>query len=210
MDASQRRQLLYTALARARPGSGSDLHAIREEGASYAAEASAIPDLGPVRFVIVGGLATGRYMPARQTLDTDILVSPSDLAAVEDALQRKGCRKLGPLSVGGSAWRLPGGRILDVRALPADWVEEAIDRAEPDTAGHPFVALPYLVLMKLESGRLQDLADIARMLGFASGERIEATRRLVRQYRPRDVADLESMIRLGKREHEGANPRPSP
>ena len=61
---------------------------------------------------------------------------------------------------------------------------------------------PYLVLMKLAAGRLQDLADIGRMLGAADDSTLEAARRIVRRYRAGDAEDLESMIRLGKLEYE--------
>ena len=201
VKASDRRALLNMASSRARPGSGSSLHVLRESPGDYGGEA-AIPDLGPTRFAIVGGLATARYMPERMTLDTDILVAATDLAAAEETLQAGGSVKLGTLSVGGSTWRMPGGRTLDVIALDRDWVREALDGATGEDSGYPVIPLAHLVLMKLESGRLQDLADISRMLGFAADARITETRRLVSKYRPQDVEDLESMIRLGKLEHE--------
>lgn len=189
------------ARSRAKPGSGSALRLLRESPSGYVGDPE-IPDLGDVRFVIVGGLATARYMPQRMTLDTDILVAPEDLEAAKGALQRSGCERLGALTVGGSTWRMPGGRTLDVLALRRPWVREALEAAVHDDAGRPYVALPYLVLMKIESGRLQDLADISRMLGFARESQRNETRRMVSRYRPEDAEDLESMIRLGRLEHE--------
>ena len=202
MKASDRKKLLDMAAAREKSGSGSDLQTLREAPSRYEHPPSFLKGLEPVSYVIVGGLATARYMPERMTLDIDILIEASDLPAVERALASKGARKRGALSVGGSTWQLQDGKLLDVLALNADWVDEAIRGAERDETGLPVVALPYLVLMKLESGRLQDLADISRMMGCASAAHIDATRRIVSRYRPRDVEDLESMIRLGKLEHE--------
>ena len=68
-----------------------------------------------------------------------------------------------------------GGAVgLDLLALDHAWVGEALDAAVQDAEGRPFASLPFLVLMKLESGRLQDLADISRMLGCASEDRVDA------------------------------------
>lgn len=56
--------------------------------------------------------------------------------------------------------------------------------------------------MKLTAGRLQDLADIGRMLGAAAEPALEAVRRVVRRYRPADGDDLESIIRLGRLDYK--------
>ena len=40
------------------------------------------------------------------------------------------------------------------------------------------------------------------MLGCADESQIERVRAVLTQYRPQDVDDFESMIRLGKLEHE--------
>ena len=55
--------------------------------------------------------------------------------------------------------------------------------------------------MKLTSGRVQDLADITRMLGGADNEALDCVKQAVRQWRPEDLDDLDSMIRLGKLEY---------
>ncbi len=176
------------------------LQVLKETSIDYGG-AGLIPNLGGIRFVVVGGLAAARYMPPRMTLDTDILIASGDLAAAEQALASAGCVRLGPLSVGGSSWRMPGGRTLDVLALDEAWVGEALEAVTHDDAGTPFIALPYLTVMKLAAGRLQDLADISRMLGFAGEVQLHETLRVVSRCRPQDLDDLESMIRLGKREH---------
>jgi hypothetical protein len=52
--------------------------------------------------------------------------------------------------------------------------------------------------MKYQSGRAQDLADIERMLGQAPDSALKATRALFKKFAPSDLADLESLIELGK------------
>lgn len=197
------RQIIEMAKRRAKPGSGSDLSMIREERSRYEA-GEVVPDLGAVDYVIVGGLATARYMPARMTLDTDVLIRLEDLEEAEAALRSAGCSRTGSLTVGGSTWRMPGGRTLDVIALEEDWVEQALAGAVKGPDGLPYIDLRYLVLMKLHSGRVQDLADISRMLGAAGDQALAETRELIGALKPADVEDLESLIMLGKREMKGS------
>jgi len=184
----------------AKPGSGTHPQVLRERTRHYGA-----PDLGKhlagIPFVVVGGLATRLYMPERMTLDTDVLVSAAHLAEAEQTLAKTGCRRLGPLTVGGSTWLLPDGSSLDVLAPAEPWVDEAVANPVQGLDGLPYITLPSLVLMKLAAGRVQDLADITRMLGGAGEADLQSTRLLVRRWRRRDSEDLESMIRLGKLEY---------
>jgi hypothetical protein len=200
MKSGDRTRLLEMAQRRVAPGSGSVHAVVREERAAfwYGEE---LPCLDGIRYVIVGGLATALYMPQRMTLDTDLLILGEDLERVENLLEAAGCQRVGSLTMGGSSWRLPQGRILDVIALESAWVNDALNSAVLDADGHPFVRLPFLVLMKLESGRLQDLADISRMLGYADEVAVNEVKTLIAQYRPQDMDDLESMHHLGKLEH---------
>ena len=57
--------------------------------------------------------------------------------------------------------------------------------------------------MKMESSRLQDLADISRMLGYASTQAIETARKVLKAYRPQDEEDFISLLELGRLEHYG-------
>ncbi|NQU39924.1 MAG: hypothetical protein HQ523_08240 [Lentisphaerae bacterium] len=189
------------ARRRAAPGSGRLDALVREAHASYGC-GEELPNLEGIKYAIVGGLATALYMPQRMTLDTDLLILGEDLKRVEARLEAAGCERAGPLTIGRSSWRLPKGRILDVIALDGTWVSDALNTAVRDADSHPFVSLPFLVLMKLESGRLQDLADISRMLGCADEASVAAVRTTIAKYRPQDTDDLESMHRLGKLEHE--------
>ncbi|MBU1695090.1 MAG: hypothetical protein KKC51_14165 [Verrucomicrobia bacterium] len=202
MTPEQRKQYLSIASRRAKPGSGSSERTLRERTEAYGS-----PDLhflmGRVEFVVAGGLATRLYMPERMTLDTDILIRPGDVSRAEAALRDAGCEKQGPLTIGGSTWRMPDGRSLDLVALDEPWTDEALRAPVPGRDGLPYIDLPYLVLMKLAASRAQDLADISRMLGGAGKSAVETIRRIVSLYRPQDVEDLDSLIRLGKLEYEG-------
>lgn len=153
-------------------------------------------------FVVVGGVATRLYMPERATLDVDVLVDKADAQALHSELRRGGCRYEGPLSAGGSHWTLPDGGGLDVIESDAVWVPEALKAPRTATDGLPVIDLPYLVLMKLESGRTQDLADISRMLVGAGGGELERVRQTVAAHLTEAVEDLESLIELGRLESE--------
>ncbi len=201
MKPEDRKRLLEIAKRRASAGTGSTLPAVREEHAGYECELS-LPELGDLAYMIVGGLATALYMPQRMTLDTDILILGEDLERAEALLTSTGCKRVGPLTIGGSSWRLAGGRNLDLIALNEPWVSEALATAVRHEDGRPYASLPFLVLMKLESGRLQDLADISRMLGCADTHRVDEVRAVVSRYRPQDLDDVESMLHLGRLEHE--------
>lgn len=202
LSRKERREYLEMAERRVRPGSGSHPRVLRERTRRYGS-----PDLNrwikDVPFVVIGGLATRLYMPERMTLDADILLSPARLTDAEQALERAGCERLGTLTVGGSTWRFPDGTTLDILAPPDPWVEDAINSAVRGKDGLPYVALPFLVLLKLASGRVQDLADITRMMGGADEASLRQTREHVKRWRPQDAEDLESMIRLGQLEYEG-------
>jgi len=56
--------------------------------------------------------------------------------------------------------------------------------------------------MKLESGRALDVADVVRMLGFADESALADVRSVISDNARELADDLESMIELGKLEHE--------
>jgi len=186
---------------KARPGSGSHPLFLRERSSCYG-----VPELNKylegVKYAVVGGLATRLYMPERATLDSDVLVLSADFPEVELVLSASGCRRVGRLTVGGSTWSLPDGSALDVLAFDDIWVDEALECAVFDPNGLPYITLPYLVLMKLAAGRVQNLADITRMLGCANEADLQQTRDVVKKHSAPDCEDLESMIRLGKLEYD--------
>ena len=201
LSAENRRKCISIARRLVQPGRGSSRQLLRERGTEYGT-IDVRRYLGSVPFTVVGGLATRLYMPERMTLDADVLVLPDKLVEAEHALEGSECKKLGQLSIGGSTWRLPEGQNLDLIALNEPWVADAISHAVAGPGGLPYAVLPYLVLMKLTSGRMQDLADISRMLGGADEKMLERTRQLIGRYRSGDLEDLGSLISLGKLEYK--------
>ena len=104
------------------------------------------------------------------------------------------------LSIGGTTWQSPSGTLLDVVESREPWVLEALARLQTDPQGLPVLSLPYLALMKVQASRTQDLADVSRMLGLASADERQATRRVFRRWYPGALDDLESLIALGELE----------
>ncbi|TAK32143.1 MAG: hypothetical protein EPO21_16090 [Chloroflexota bacterium] len=204
--ANRRTAFMEVMRRRIRPGRGSSLALLRSR------ESYPMPDLKSllpgVRFVVVGGTATSLYMPLRTTKDVDILVATADAPTAERALVQAGATLLGPLSIhnplriAGNAWRLPDGSELDVLRSGRPWAKEALAHSHPDAAGLPIVTLPYLVLMKLASGRGLDLGDISRMLGGADENALDAVRQVVSKYLPDALDDVKSLAELGRLEFE--------
>ncbi len=167
----------------------------------------AVPDLRSllprIPFVVVGGVATRLYMPERMTLDINILILAEDAAVVYQALEAAAASRQGALTIGGATWQLQGGTVLDVIESSAPWAREAIYSPVEDATGLPIIRLPYLVLMKLAAGRVQDLADMTRMLGASDDALLQQVRSVVQLYAPDASEDIESMIILGEMEFEG-------
>ena len=59
--------------------------------------------------------------------------------------------------------------------------------------------------MKYRAGRLQDTADVGRMLGQATEHQLAAVRALFETWAPGDLGDFESLIRLGQLEMQQEN-----
>jgi hypothetical protein len=169
------------------------------------------PDLTGVlqdlRWAIAGAVAARMYMPERGTRDVDIVVLADDISAAEARLAHAGYARLGALSIGGSTWRAPSGQELDLITVHGPRWSTALELAgsNVDPNGSPVLTLPFLALMKLESGRLQDLADVSRMLGFADDHALAAVRSVISQHAPGMSGDLESIIELGKLEHQSGD-----
>ena len=170
-----------------------------------------IPDLGSalrgLRWALTGAAAARLYMPERATVDVDIVVKGSDAGAARDALRAAGYDYRSELSIGGSSWSSPGGVPIDVLELSYPWTDAALEAAARnlDPRGLPVLPLAYLVLMKLDAGRVQDIADITRMLGQADDASLEAVRRALGDYAPEDTDDVESLIALGRMELDDAD-----
>ena len=158
--------------------------------------------LSPIRWAVVGAVATRLYMPERMTQDLDIVIRTVDSSQVRQKLTEAGFIYQGELSIGGSSWRTPNGELIYILEGADVWWTEAITDAQAnrDGQGLPIIPLPYLVLIKLRVGRVQDIADVTRMLGQAGEATLEAGRMLFAQYAPEDMQDLESLIELGQLE----------
>jgi hypothetical protein len=195
----RRRALIEITRRRILPGSGSSPEFLQRRTAM-----TRWPDLRPVLqglpWAIAGGAATRAYMPERVTRDLDILVRAEDGDTVRQRMEAAGYVFSSRLGVPGFLMHSPEGTELDVVLGDTPWLDEALAHPEVDAAGYPVLALPYLTLMKLQAGRLQDSADIARMLALASAGDLEQVRRVVSRYAPEDRDDLESLIELGKLE----------
>jgi len=194
---AQRRHILIDICRRRiRPGTGSSLEFLRRRTAM-----NPWPDLRPVLqgipWVVVGAVATRAYMPERATKDLDILVRREDGDHVWERLEAAGYTLVTRLAVPGFLAHSPEGVEVDVVLGDYPWLDEALAHPRQDPAGFPVLDLPYLVLMKLESSRALDVADLSRMLGLASNEELARVRMIVARYAPTEVEDLESLIYLG-------------
>ena len=159
------------------------------------------PVLAPVQFAVVGGVATRLYMPERFTKDLDVVVAVSDAKVAYEKLKRAGFHRQAELGlVKGSTWISPDQQEIDVLEGNEAWWADALDEAQRnlDVQGLPILPLHYLVLMKYQAGRAQDLADIERMLGQASKSQLDETRAIFVRVLPDDLNDLESLIELGR------------
>ena len=158
--------------------------------------------LSPIRWAVIGAVATRLYMPERMTQDLDIVIRTVDGSQVRQKLAEAGFAYQGELSIGGSSWTTPNGELIDILEGNDTWWTEAIAGAQAnrDDQGLPIVPLPYLVLIKFQAGRVQDIADVTRMLGQTGGATLEAVRMLFAQHAPEDMQDLESLIELGQLE----------
>ncbi len=160
------------------------------------------PTLFPIHWAVVGAAATRLYMPERMTRDLDVAIEAKDAPKARQKLESAGFIFEGELSIGGSTWRSYEGQTIDVIEGHEIWWTEALNEAQGnrDAQGLPILPLRYLVLMKFQSGRVQDIADITRMLGQADETALAKVRALFKEYAPADLDDLESLITLGKLE----------
>jgi len=197
--ADRRRLFLDMARRRARPGTGSAKVFLGGRTA-VARWPDLTPTLAGIAWAVVGAVAARAYMPERTTQDLDVLIAAADREEVRMRLERAGFLTVQQLAIGGMTWRAPTGALVDVIESQAEWVAEALCSLQRDPQGLPILDLPYLVLMKIQAGRAQDLADVARMLGAAQDARRDETRKVIRRWLPEALEDLESLIALGRLE----------
>lgn len=195
----RRKFIIAMALRRAKPGSGSTVAFLRKRTWS---EPTVELHRLDAPYVIVGAVATWLYMPQRATPDLDILIASDHAPLLHAELTAADLTYRKPLNFGGTSWRAPDGSALNVLESTAGWVADAIAQPNRSPTGLPVIKLPYLVTMKLEASRSQDVADLTRMLGQADEATREQVRAVVRTYRPEDAEDVESLMILGDLEFE--------
>jgi hypothetical protein len=163
-----------------------------------------------IPYVVVGGVATRSYMPERFTKDVDVLVAGNSYEVSVSRMRGVGWHAERELRLGDSSLGLRGTLLkrgdleLDLITSDAPWATEACALPVLDT-GIRVIALPYLILMKLDSARPQDTADISRMLALAGEKTVAQARDVVCRY-ARDsesVEDFESLLEIGRWELEG-------
>ena len=143
-------------------------------------------------------------MPERMTRNFDILVHRQDGDAALTRLREAGYQVASELSIPGHTLNAPDGTEIDLLLIPFAWIDEALQPDHRDPAGYPVLDLPYLVLMKMETSRAQDVADLSKMLGLAEEEVLLQVRDTVARYMPDATEDLESLIYLGGLEMNGS------
>ena len=196
-----RKILIKIAQRKQGAGTGSHIGFLRERTTQIV-----WPDLtsilSPIRWAVVGAVATRLYMPERMTQDLDIVIQSVDGSQARQKLAAAGFVYRGELSIGGSSWAAPNGELIDILEGDDVWWTEAIGDAQlnRDAQGLPVVPLPYLVLIKFQAGRVQDIADVTRMLGQAGEATLDAVRVLFAQHALEDMQDLENLIELGRLE----------
>jgi len=198
----RRRILIDIARRRIRPGTGSAPEFLRRRTAM-----NPWPDLRPILtgipWAVVGAVATRAYMPERATKDLDILTRQQDEIEVQGRLVAAGFKVISRLGVPGFLVTAPDGTEVDVILGSYPWLTEALQHVQYDLTGYPVLDLPYLVIMKMLSSRGRDVGDVTTMLGLASDSELDRVRRVVARYAPDDLADLESLIYLGRVEMQG-------
>ncbi|MFL5802507.1 MAG: nucleotidyl transferase AbiEii/AbiGii toxin family protein, partial [Roseiflexaceae bacterium] len=162
-----------------------------------------IPDLkailGAIPWVLVGGIAIRAYMPERATLDVDIMVHAQDEWPARQAFTAAGYTLTGDLLIGGFTAQDHHDQDappIDVLAGQAPWLRQVLAYPGYDAAGYPVMPRPYLMLLKMEAGRGQDLIDVQRMLRDTPSSERTSTRALIERYAPEMVEDYDALIQL--------------
>lgn len=168
---------------------------------------------GDVPVFLVGAFAAAAYAPERYTKDVDYFVAAeryedaqARLRAGEWSKTRTLAFPNAALGLHGSAWTpRGGGQEIDLITSGQPWAREAFAvPASRDANGRRVIPLAYLVLMKLDSSRAIDQADLSRMLGRLSAEQVEDVIRTVeRHYHdPSAPDDVRQYHEIGKWEYE--------
>ncbi|MEW6102537.1 MAG: hypothetical protein AB1630_01765 [bacterium] len=182
-----------------RKGTGSNINMLKKRTARR--KWCDLSDVLSIPWAVVGAVGSRLYMPERATQDLDIAILARDREIVREQLKSNGFKYQGELTISGSSWLSYKGESIDVIELDESY-EDAVSLAQNnrDLQGLPIMPLEYLILLKYKSGRVQDIADISRMLGQAGDEKINDVRELFKALLPQEIKDLESLLELGKLE----------
>ncbi len=206
--AHRRRFFLDRAFRRPTRGSGSNLARLMDRPRENDAK---MPLLDGIPYMLVGGYATASYAPERYTQDVDMVVLPADIARIEDRLRNDGWQRSSELTFPDSTLGLFGASFsktcemdLDVISSNDRWLEAAF-AATPviNRFGKRVIPLPYLVLMKTDSARAIDQADLSRMLGRVDQDKVEEiVSEIERLYGPSLSEDLRQYAEIGRWEYQ--------
>lgn len=163
---------------------------------------------GDVPAVVDGGVAARAYAPERHTKDVDFLVAHSEYRRASESLIARGWQKLEDLTFPNSSLGLYGAAYekgdlsIDVVASDQPWAEEALGVEAFDQTGLRVIALPYLVLMKIDSARGIDQGDLTRMLGRVDDDELKRIVTIVDRHShdPQAADDVRQYAVLGKLE----------
>lgn len=188
---------LRMALRRAARGTGSSCSFFERRTAMQP-----IPDLqhmlAPIRWVLIDGLALRAYIPERMTLDIDILIHERNAEVARAAMLKAGYHVTAQLSIGGFSVQGgdPTAPPIDILTRADAWLDTALAQPVADPAGYPVLGRPYLILLKLQAGRTQDLADVQRLLAHVPQPQRKAIRQIVLCYASDLVEDYDSLCTL--------------
>ena len=185
------------ALRRAARGTGS-----ADEFLNRRTTVQQLPDLWRIleniHWALVGTMALRAYAPERLTQDIDIVIQAHEEQAARLAFTVAGYRIGNPLLIGEFTAHAPDdtGYSIGVLALKEPWLNEALSHLEYDLAGFPVLPRQFLILMKLQAGRAQDIADITRLLRQANQTERSIARTVVATYAPDLLDDFDALVVL--------------
>lgn len=171
------------------------------------------PIFGDVPVFLVGAFAAAVYAPERYTKDVDYFVAADRYEDAQARLRNCAWKKTrtltfpnAALGLYGSAWTpRDGGQEIDLITSDQAWAGDAfLAPISRDANGQRVIPLAYLVLMKLDSARAVDQADLARVLGRLSADQVEDVIGIVQRHYhdPSAADDLRQYHEIGKWEYE--------
>lgn len=165
---------------------------------------------GDIPVLVVGGVATRAYAPERATNDIDFMVEHDRHADGVKSLRERNFTKQNDLffpnsslELYGEAW-LKDGQEIDLISSPQEWCKQAFRGRIADQTGLRVIPLAYLVLMKYDSARVIDQADLSRMLGQLNDENLEHVVKVVKRFSgdPSIADGIRQYAQLGRWELE--------